>query len=92
MLKLITYYIFFQYYYFCLFLAYFMIFLSFSGFSPHCSTTEIWFQKVEPLKKAVKKGSNKIVNKPIKPKEKSEAAKARDEARSVISPSNFIGL
>lgn len=38
-------------------------------------------QKVEPLKKAVKKGSNKIVNKPIKPKEKSEAAKARDEAR-----------
>merc|ERR1740128_838211 len=39
-------------------------------------------KKPEPIKKAAgKKGSNKTVNKPIKPKEKSEAAKARDEAR-----------
>merc|ERR1711962_37982 len=32
-------------------------------------------------KKTRKAGANKAVNKPIKPKEKSEAAKARDEAR-----------
>lgn len=36
-------------------------------------------------KTKVKKGVNRNVNKPIKPKEKSEAAKARDEARYMIS-------
>lgn len=37
--------------------------------------------QVPEVKKAVKKGVNKKVNKPIKPKEKSEAALARDLAR-----------
>lgn len=40
-----------------------------------------WKTKVEEVKPKSKKAANKSVNKPIKPKEKSQAAKARDEAR-----------
>lgn len=40
-----------------------------------------WKEKKVEVKPKAKKPMNKNVNKPIKPKEKSEAAKARDEAR-----------